>query len=186
MERTILKIKDHHENLKYCKIIRKFAKNSRGETSGFIVDYSEDFLIIQESNEFDILGYFVFPISTIEEIRYNNSDKYYEKILTGEKLIEKVGLKHKIELKNWETIFKSIKSCGLSVIIENENPEDETFDIGPITQITKKSVLINYFDAKGYLDEEETEIEWNKITLVKFDDRYINIFSKYLRRRKQK
>ena len=186
MEEKISKIKYHYENKKYCKILRKFAKNSRGETSGFIVDYSENFIIIQESNEFDILGYFVFPISTIEEIRYNNSDKYYEKILKEEKLIEKVGLKHKIELKNWQTIFESIKDCGLNVIIENENPEDETFDIGPITKITGKSVFINYFDAKGFLDDEETEIDWDKITLVKFDDRYVNIFSKYLRKRKQK
>ena len=186
MEKTILKIKYHHENKKYCKILRKFAKNSHGETNGFIVDYSENFVILQESNEFDILGYFVFQISTIEEIRYNNSDKYYEKILQGENLIEKVGLKHKIELKSWETIFKSIKSCGLNVIIENENPEEATFDIGPITKITENSVLINYFDSKGFLDEEETEIEWSKITLVQFDDRYVNIFSKYLRNRKQK
>ena len=127
MEEKISTIRLYHETKKYCKILRKFAKNSRGETSGFIVDYSENFIIIQESNEFDILGYFVFPISTIEEIRYNNSDKYYEKILKGEKLIEKVGLKHKIELKNWQTIFESIKDCGLNVIIENENPEDKYF-----------------------------------------------------------
>ena len=39
-------------------------------------------------------GTYQFPISTIEKIRRNNSDKYYHKILQGENLLEKVNLKH--------------------------------------------------------------------------------------------
>ncbi|MDP1817980.1 MAG: hypothetical protein Q8K92_26240 [Leadbetterella sp.] len=91
-----------------------------------------------------------------------------------------------MDLTSCATILKSIKKLGFNVIIENENPADETFDIGPITKITKSSVYVRYFNAKGILNEEATKINWDLITIVKFDTKYINIFSKYLREPKPK
>lgn len=181
MENLSSQIKLHFEEKNFCKIFRGDFET----ISGFIVAYSKEFLIIQESDDFNILGYVIFPISTIEKIRRNNSDKYYHKILQGENLLKKVNLKHKINLNNWETLFKSIKKTDLNVIIENEDIDDKTFDIGPIIKVNKSSVYIHYFDSKGFLCDEETQIKWNQITLVRFDDRYINIFSKYLRKRKK-
>ena len=43
-----------------------------------------------------------------------------------------------------------------------------------------------YFDAAGFLDERPTKVKFSDITLVLFDDRYIDFFSKYLRNRKKK
>lgn len=74
---------------------------------------------------------------------------------------------------------------GYNVIIENENPEDKAFDIGPIIKLTKSSVYIRYFNAKGILEKEPTRIYWNLIPIVKFDNKYLNIFSKYLREPKK-
>ena len=47
---------------------------------------------------------------------------------------------------------------GFNIIIENEDPEDESFDVGSITKITRNSVFIHYFNAQGFLDDEPTEI----------------------------
>lgn len=101
-----------------------------------------------------------------------------------EGLTENVTYPHKIDLTNWSTIFNSIKALGFNIIIENEKPGDETFDIGPITKVTEKSVNLRYFSADGYLAKEDTKFKWKHITRVQFDDRYINIYSKYLRERK--
>lgn len=79
-----------------------------------------------------------------------------------------------------------MKKLNINVIIENEDPDDYSFDIGPITEVSDEAVYIRYFDAKGLLNEESTEISWDKITKVEFDSRYINVFSKYLRERKRK
>jgi len=72
------------------------------------------------------------------------------------------------------------------VIIENENPEDVSFDIGPITKISDSAVYVRYFDAQGFLNTETTKITWDLITIIRFDTRYINTFSKYLRERRIK
>lgn len=135
-------IKYHLDNRKYCKIKRKVGDDSFEYSNGYIVDNSANFLLMQETNEFKILGYLIFPISTIVQIRFNNNDRYYDKIMQWEKQVENVSKKYIIDLTNWTTIFKTIKKTGFNVIIENENPNDETFDIGPIVKTTDSAVYI--------------------------------------------
>jgi hypothetical protein len=179
-------IKYHLDNKKFCKVKRQVAEDTYEYSNGYIVDNSGDFVLMQESNDFKVLGYLVFPISTITQIRFNNNEKYYNKIMQGEMQVDNVLKKHKIDLTDWTTIFKTIKKAGFNVIIENENPEDESFVIGPIIKTTTTAVYIQYFNVIGYLDIEPTKIAFNNITSVKFDDHYINVFSKYLRHRKSK
>ena len=179
-------IKYHLDNKKYCKVERQVAEDSFEYSHGYIVDNSGNFVLMQEADEFRTLGYVVFPVSTITHIRFNNNDKYYDKIMRLEKQVDNVFNKHKIDLTDWKSIFKTIKKVGFNVIVENENPEDESFDIGPIIKITKTAVYIQYFNAKGYLNTEPTKITFDKITIAKFDDQYVNVFSKYLRKRKAK
>lgn len=179
-------IKYHLDNKKFCKVKRQVAEDSFEYSNGYIVDNSDDFVLMQEADEFRVLGYLVFPLSTIAQIRFNNNDKYYDKIMQWEMQVDNVSKKHKIDLTDWKTIFKTIKKAGFNVIIENENPEDESFDIGPIIKTSNTAVYIQYFNAKGYLDTEATKITFDKITIAKFDDHYVNVFSKYLRHRKSK
>tara|TARA_Y100000588_G_scaffold380555_1_gene464627 strand:+ start:3076 stop:3636 length:561 start_codon:yes stop_codon:yes gene_type:complete len=182
----IEKIQHHLSNKKYCKIIRHFNQTDMAIAKGYIVDYSENFILLQNTDDFEIDGYSIIPIETIKDILLSNNDKYYHKIMTLEGLVDKILNKHKIDLTNWSSILRSIKKLGFNVIIENEDPDDESFDIGPITKITDSGAYIRYFDAKGFLDTQSTKIKWDLITIVKFDTRYINIFSKYLRERKIK
>jgi hypothetical protein len=178
------KIKDHFENKKYAKIIRSVGKNTFETSVGYIVDHSKDFLLLQETDDFKVLGYLILPIDQIEKIRFNKWDKYYNNIMIWEGEIENVTVKYKIDLTTWQSIFKSITSHKLNVIVECESPDIDSFTIGPLIKTTKKRVHIQDFDPCGFLNEIPTSIDFDCITIVKFDDRYINIFSKYLRNRK--
>lgn len=179
-------IQYHLNNQKICKIKRQVADGFFEYSFGYIVDSSSDFIVMQEVVDFKMDGYLVFSASTIAHIRYNNNDKYYDKIMRWEKQTDHVMNKHAIDLTNWSTIFKTIKKAGVNVIIQNEDPADYSFDIGPITKITQTAVYIQYFDPKGYLDNEPSKLRFSLITLVQFDDPYANVFSKYLRKRKLK
>jgi len=80
--------------------------------------------------------------------------------------------------------MKSLKNENKNIIIECETLETGSFIIGSIEQITNESVFIRYFNAVGFFDEELTKIDFSSITKITFDDRYIDIFSKYTRMRK--
>ncbi|MES2826679.1 MAG: hypothetical protein V4687_00925 [Bacteroidota bacterium] len=149
--------------------------------AGYIVDYTKEFLVLQETDDFLLQGFKIIPLNTVTKIRYNKIDKCYDKIMRSEKVSDEINYTHKVDLTNWSTIFTTIKELGFNVIIKNEHPEEGTFDIGPIIKITAKSVRIRYFNAEGYLSPYTTKFKWKHISVVTFDDRYINVFSKYLK-----
>lgn len=184
---TILeKIAFHYNNKKFARITRQVSEDFSEISRGYIVGYSNDFVILQETDDFRVYGYNVLPLSQIMDVRYNNCDKYYDKIMRWEKETDKIMLKHNINLKDWVSVFTSIKGAGLNVIVECEAPSINTFTIGPLKKVLKNAVQILYFDPLGFSDSKPTNIKFSDITKVMFDDRYINIFSKYIRHRKNK
>lgn len=168
----------------YVKITRTVSKGVDKVDGGYILDYLKKFVLVQETNAFKVLGYYILPVNQIKKIRHNKYDKYYHKIMIAEGEADKAGVSYKIDLDNWKSIFKSIKELSLNVIVRCENPKTGSFNIGPIIKATKSLVYIQYFDPTGLLDENPTSIDYESITKVDFDDRYINVFSKYLRKKK--
>lgn len=74
----------------------------------------------------------------------------------------------------------------MNIIVECESPDISSFTIGSVNKVTDKSVFVLNFDASGFLDEKPTKIDFQNISKIMFDDRYIDIFSKYIRKRKSK
>lgn len=180
------KIKKHCELKKFARITRSVSEDSTLISRGYILAYSANFVLIQETGDFTLDGYIVLPVSQIQKIRYNKNDKYYHKIMVAEGEVEKSGISYSVNLSTWQKIFDSIKQRQLNVIVECEQSDINSFNIGPIIKTTKKKVYIQYFDATGFFEGKPTVIDFEKITKVVFDDRYTNIFSKYLRHRKNK
>ncbi len=177
-------ITEHFLNKQFVRITRE--KGDFKETSnGYIVGYAPEFILLQECSDFELGGYSIIPRATITKIRYNKYDKFYDKIMRKEKVLKKVGKKWKIDLKSWNSIFKSIQNTKLNAIIECEEPEKDYFYIGAIKDVKKKSVSILPFDAQGNWEKAATKQPYEAITKVTFDDRYVNVFSKYLAKPKK-
>lgn len=140
--------------------------------------------MLQETDNFKVFGFNIFPVFQITDIRYNKSDMYYDKIMLWENEKKEIALKTKVNLTNWKTIFKTFQKQKKNVIVECENPKIDSFTIGIIERVTDKSVFVLYFDSKGFIDENPTKIKYKDISKVTFDDRYIDVFSKYLRKKK--
>lgn len=180
------KIKKHHKTECFARITRQVAKDWDEISRGYIVDHSKDFIVLQETDDFKALGFNILPIKDFKEVRNNSHDKYYDKIMIWENEKKNIGLKTKINLKNWKFIFKDFQEIGMSIIVECENPKINSFTIGEVKKVTNKSVFIRYFDAAGFLDEEPTKLKFKNITKVLFNDRYADVFSKYTRELKSK
>jgi hypothetical protein len=174
-------IKRHVDKKDFVKIKRTVTEGS-ADISGFILQMSKDFLLIQKELEFYLNGYAIVRKDHFDSIRCNKFDKAYKGILKGEGIFDSdYGIKKKIRIKNWRTIFEDLMKLDCHVIIECEDLKDPIFVIGPIKKINKDSVNIQYYDPTGLLDKKPTTIKYKDITIVKFDERYINVFKKYLR-----
>ncbi|OIQ30337.1 MAG: hypothetical protein BM564_02915 [Bacteroidetes bacterium MedPE-SWsnd-G2] len=178
-KKIIQKLDKHCSEKLYVRITRKKG-SFEGISTGFILDKSSNFILLQETNEFRVLGFQIFPIQTIKHVRFNKNDKTIHRILNEEGLISEVKAKYKIDLTNWNTIVNDVKATQLTVISECEHPKQNYFCIGYLKRINKKSISIRYFNAQGILDKKNTKHKFEDITKLSFDDRYANVFSKYL------
>ena len=180
------KIQECCKTQKFARITRDVTDDCERISRGYIVDYSKYFVAIQETDDFKLLGFNIFPTQHISRIRYNNHDRYYDKIMAFENEKDKIGLKTKVDLTSWKTIFKTFQKKKMNIIIECEDPDIGSFTIGMVKRVTDKSVFILYFDAAGFFDDKPIRIDYSEISKIMFDDRYIDIFSKYTRERKKK
>lgn len=170
----------HQAEKRFTRLTRKMG-TSEEISRGFILNSSKDFILLQETDDFTIRGYQIIPIKTIKHVRYNKSDKTYERILKDEGLLEQVKLKYKIDLTSWKTLSEDIKQTGLTIISECEHPDHNYFCIGELKRVNKNSISIRYFNAEGKLDKENTKHKFEEITKLSFDDHYANVFSKYVK-----
>ncbi|MCQ6960922.1 hypothetical protein [Mucilaginibacter aquariorum] len=168
------------------KIFRQVSKDTSETSNGYILDFSDELLLLHETEDFIVDGYTVIPIAQIKKIRFNKSDRYFDKMMKWENEFEKVGINYTVNIKNWKTLFTSLQEKELNVIVECEASKVYEFTIGPIEKIGKKYIYLNYFDAAGYFDDCSSSIDYPSITRVAFDTQYINVFSKYTRHRKAK
>lgn len=181
---TIFEKLAFHQSVKaLCRIKRRIAKDQSIFTYGYVLAYSDDFVLVKEVGDHRIDGCKILPISAIVKIRHNEFDKYNDYILESENLKDQVKNCYNLDLTNWQTIFTSIQKIGLNCTVENESDKYFFFKIGPVVKVKKKSILLQNFDPAGYIDEEPTKIRFKEITTVGFDDNYTNVFGKYLRKR---
>jgi hypothetical protein len=178
-KRTIQKqLKKHLSHKRYVRLTRTIGNESHIST-GILLSKSKDFILIQETNNFKVLGYQIFPIQTISHVRYIDYDKTIERILKSEGQYAKAKLKYNINLKNWKTICNDIQNTGLPIISECEHPNIESFCIGKLMTVNKKSISIKYFNANGIYDKKNTKNHFKNITRLSINDRYADVFSKY-------
>jgi len=174
-------IKSHVDKKDFVKIKRTVTEGE-ADISGFILQMSKDFLLIQKEEEFFLNGYGIIRKDHFDAIRCNKFDKARKRILKAEGIFDTdYGIKNRITLKDWKTIFIDLLKYDCHVIVECEDLEEPLFVIGPIKKVNSDSVSIRYYDPTGLLDKKPTKVKYKDITLVKFDDRYINVFKKYLR-----
>lgn len=163
------------------KVYRKFKKQEEN-LEGVLIDFNPKFILIQELNQFDLDGFALFSRDDFDSIRYNKFDKAITKILKGEGVYKaQYGIPYKIYLKNWKTIFESLKQQDIHAIVECDRMKTPSFTIGPVVKVSKKSVWILYYNATGKLDKKPTKIPFKDITTLRFGDRYSTTFRKYLR-----
>lgn len=174
-------IKKHFDKNHYVKIYF-FEDSSEEFTSGFIIKFSDDFLMIQQIHNFTFDGIKVIPYDRISGFRHNKFEKASEKIFLEEELIKfDKKIIENTSLKNFETLFKSIKKQNFHCIVEGRKKNKFTFSIGEILEVNNKSVVIKNYDATGKINKKPDKIFFKNIEFVTFNDHYSLTFRKYLK-----
>ncbi|SDH64373.1 hypothetical protein SAMN05421846_101406 [Chryseobacterium taeanense] len=174
-------VKKHLEKSHYVKVY--FFEDSPEElTSGFILKFSNDFLMLHESHNFTLDGIKLIPLNRISGFRHSKLEKTSEKIFLEEGLTTfNQKIINNTSLKNFESLFKSIKKQDFHCIVEGRKKDKYTFSIGDILEVNEKTVVIKNYDATGKFDKKPSKIFFKNIHFITFNDKYSRTFRKYLK-----
>ncbi len=78
------KIQLYLDNKSHVKVIRLVGKDTEETSRGYILYYSNDFILLQETDDFSVLGYIILPVIQIKDIRFAKNEQYYTKIMIWE------------------------------------------------------------------------------------------------------
>ncbi|VEU80040.1 hypothetical protein [Haploplasma axanthum] len=144
----------------------------------YAINQSKDFFLGVEEFDFELDGYQIRKYEDISNVKIVRN--FSSEINKKEGLIEKI-IKYNINLESFETIFNDLKGMGGIIAIEREyDDEDNFFVIGIIEKVTETSVWFRDFTVDGKWNEEINIIPYDIITTIRFNTKYINIWTKYI------
>ncbi|REC47939.1 hypothetical protein [Chryseobacterium pennipullorum] len=172
-------IQKHIKNTDFVKVYLDHDNDSA--IFGFIVKFSDHFLMIEESNDFALVGVKIVPYSKVRGIRHSRYDKISKAIYLEEKLVRfDQNIIDKTNVENGESLFKSIKKQDFHCSIESKKNKRDIFSIGEILEIDEKSVVIKNYDPAGKFTTPH-KISFKNIHVINFNDNYTKVFRKYLK-----
>ena len=68
------KIQKHFNDKLYARITRGIKNDFEEILRGYIIKYSDDFILVKEEDDFQFRGFQIIPTYTIKGIRYNKND----------------------------------------------------------------------------------------------------------------
>lgn len=143
----------------------------------YILDNSDKLFLGVEEDDFILNGYQIRKISDLNKIEIKND--LCTKINEETNLLANVR-KPDVDISSWKTVFESLKTFNIFVIVENEKLDGESFFyMGYITESRKACVVFSHIDADGKW-HDNIEIPYSEVTSVTFNDRYSKTWQKYL------
>jgi hypothetical protein len=138
-------------------------------------------LLLMDVTDLSADGFKIVRLSDISRVECHAPEKWFEKILREEEIVKTVQAPFTIDLSTWKSVITSIKRHARTIMIEDENPDDDLYIIGKVKRVESQTVSIHHIDAGGYWEQGVRVIPYSRITAVTFGDRYSRLCSKYVR-----
>lgn len=165
---------------RFTRIKRSISPNVDIINRGFVLGLSKEFVLLQLTENFDLLEFIIVLTKSVKSIRYNDNDAYYDYIMEMEGKKQNLSVPFNLNLGSFKEIVCTLMKEEKYIIVECE-AKRRTFYIGEILKVKNRSLELLHFDAQGILDNNPTKIRFKDITKMTFRDRYIDTFRKYLR-----
>ncbi len=175
-------LRKHIKNENFVKVYTSSKDFNLGSYEGFIFDYSDDYVLMNDMRDFDYDGLVVFKKSDIYEIKHTENEKFFLYLLKKEhikKEIFKRKNKLKFKLASMQEMMETLKYLHIPVICEHIYGKKDLFQIGTIQKVGKRKAQMKYFNARGKFDFKLVPVSYKSITFIRIDSPYANIFYKY-------
>ena len=181
MRKLLDKLQEYQGALKIVRIERPFPGNYY--INGFIHYTTESLMLMHQFHDFYCEGFTIVKTSDIKDFRSSEYERFLEKVMNGEGLLEQIKYDHSVPLDDIKSSLSHFMNNQQNIIIECEsrkNADDDEFYIGRVSEIDGETVWFMGFNALGQWEKDEISIKLDTITQIQFDTPYINILTRYV------
>lgn len=143
--------------------------------SGFLLDFSEDWILIK-SNPVDYIldGFMLLRNKNLESLIYDETNEFTEKVIRSKKI--KLTNDYIFPLSSLETILTFLnQEYG---IFQLATKRTNAVYLGRLIEMTDSEIIIEFLNTKGEFDGE-IDFKPQKIRVIEFDTDYINSLKAY-------
>lgn len=150
---------------------------------GFVLGLTDSFVLFQRFRDFAPNGYAVVRRDLLTEVVGNSpAVRFFERMLAGEGILEKVGLRFDVPLDSIVAVIRAVQRERLFVLLtcsEHRDPDvDREYDVGEILCCDDELTKLRYLTAAGAWDGE-SDLATCDIERIEFDTPYLVNLQKY-------
>ena len=176
-------IQEELSAIKSSNRLAKVHRDSLEEHSidGFIIDFTEQFCLIQYFFDFFLDGYRIIRINDISSIKSGEVEAFFTRraIALGYTKAGGQPPSFDISLDSWPELLQGIQHQNLHVALHEEVEYPEALQVGELMEITEDEAILKTYSTIGEWDEYFFTQELDKLTQVQFGDRYIKAFQTF-------
>lgn len=154
---------------------------SAGKTywNGIPLQLNDELLLVATLDQFRFDGFSAFRWEEVAAIRSGDNERFFERVLRSEGLLERFPQPGPIRLDQWASLLDDVRARSRYAIIECEKLASPTFHIGELAGVKPDAAFVRYVQANGVRDSEPTRIPLSDITMVRWGEHYLEMYGKY-------
>jgi hypothetical protein len=169
---------------KYRKVRITRSTPDEGFTHGYVLGLSDSLALLFSFHDFFPEACHVIRLRDIEGVQSGENERFWDRLLAAEGLLDAVGISALPPLDDMETLLKHLRDTNSSAIVEAENgvesdngdEEESVYLIGRVVRVEDGTCWIHEFDALGQWEAEPYSIDVEYITQIQLEAPYMAVF----------
>ena len=149
---------------------------------GFVLDESDELLLLLYVYDFNLDGYMVLSKEDITYIETTDTDKFQTRLLEKSGALKNVNFNVCFNLSSWKEFINSARKEYTYFIFEEEKLEKSELTIGLIVGTAEESFQMKYFTGIGSWLEEIECLNYSDITSCQIRSKYLNMYENYFQK----
>jgi hypothetical protein len=156
------------------------------EVQGFILDFTDSWIMLFRVYDFTPDGLFIFRRSDLSYINNRATDAFQQGLLQDEGVINTIDFDQSFGGSNISSYIESLDESKV-VIFEDEKEEDFLIGTGVQTHRDDENEVyfsLDFFTGAARYEEERSEIYLQEVSLICINTNYTLYYERYLKRQK--
>lgn len=152
---------------------------ARSSWYGFPLALDDELVLLRSLHDFAVNGFAVLRLRDVTGVHSGDAERFFERVLRAEGALDAAGAVRPVPLGGWPAVLEAVRARYRHAIVECERADGGEFYLGELAAVDDDEVALHFIAVTGTREVALTRVPLDEVTLVRFDERYVNLFGRY-------